>query len=371
MLDTSSRARKGPVAIDWILLVFCLLMLFLMFALPGQETIPFHLLFLALALVYGLRVWPLGVTTVIIAVTTIATGTAMVLHYRQDYLEAPELNEVPLMPALLAAMVWHARRRASAQRQVEEMAEERAASLVRQQEFLRDACHAIRTPVTIARGYVELVEGSTTETLQLSDLNVVKMQLDRMTRMSSRLMAIAELDRGDSLLLRPLDLSSFVGEIGQHWSASANRRWRVVTNAAAWARVDREHFETVVDALVENAINYTTTADTIRIECRPAGEECVVEVADSGPGIAESDRLQVFDRYWHLPSPDGSSGSGLGLAAVHAIILAHGGRVEALHAPEGGALIRIALPTMSTEQQPTAANEASVIEAEPGSARHR
>ncbi|MEO8328555.1 MAG: HAMP domain-containing sensor histidine kinase [Candidatus Nanopelagicales bacterium] len=359
MSDTSFKALKHPVVIDWMLALFCVLMLCLMFAVPGQETIPFHLLFLSLALVYGLRVWRLGVTTIIICVVTISTGAAMVVHWQQGYIEAPELVEVPLMPALLAAMVWHAQRRASAQRQVEAMAEERTHNLVRQREFLRDACHAIRTPVTIARGHVELIECSLQQDLQLQDIAVVKVQLDRMARMSSRLMALAELDRGDSLTLRPVDLGEFVREIAQHWSASINRRWQIEVTKTGMIAIDADYFEKALDALVENALRFTTVTDVVRIECHPNAAGCVLEVADSGPGISLEDRKHVFERFWHLPSPDGSSGSGLGLATVQSVVRAHGGSVTALPAPEGGALMRVQVPTGVPAQSPAAVDDPS------------
>lgn len=344
MSDTSSSPHSRGVLLDWLVGGFCALMLLMMFAIPGQETIPYHLLFLALGIVYGLRVWPLRITTITIVATTLATGAAMFIHWRQEYIEMPELVEVPLMPALLAAMVWHARTRTRAQAQVEAMAEERAANLERQREFLRDTCHAIRTPVTIARGHVDLIEASLEDELAREDIGVVKVQLERMHQLSSRLLALAEFDRDPKLVVQHTDMAGLVVEIGRHWAACTERDWRIVTGGSVWVSVDTDWFEQAADAIIENAIRFTGPTDSIRLECRQVGAECIVDVADSGPGIPTEDLEHVFERFWHRPSPGGSTGSGLGLAAVRSVVGAHAGSVEALPAPEGGAVIRIRIP---------------------------
>ena len=323
-----------------------------MFAVPGQETIPYHLLFLALGIVYGVRVWPLHITGIAIALTTLVTGWAMYIHWKDEYIELPELVEVPLMPALLGAMVWHARRRSQAQAEVESMAEERAASLVRQREFMRDTCHAIRTPVTIARGHTDLIEASLPEGLPQQDIEVVRTQLDRMSRMSSRLLALAEFDREPNLSLSRVNMPTFIEGIAHHWSSATVRNWRVILGGTCTVAIDPDWVEEALDAVVENALRFTSTSDVIRIECRATGAECIVEVGDGGPGIPPGELAHVFERFWHRPAPDGSSGSGLGLATVLSIARAHGGSVEAAAAPEGGALIRLRFPIQARDTSP-------------------
>ncbi len=349
MSDTSSRAPRQQVVVDLVFGGFCALMLVLMFAEPGQETIPYHLLFFALAVVYGFRVWGPDKTIWLIVVISAVSGVVMVLHWRQDSIEAAELIEILLMPAIVGAMVFHAHRHAVASRRMHDQARERTEALVRQRELLRDACHAMRTPVTIARGHIELLQLELPQEKSNKDLQVVRSQIDRMARMMSRLIALTELDRGDALLRQPTDVAGFVAEIGLNWTPAASRRWQVIAPHPIAALIDREYFEIVVDSLIENALNYTTPDDAIRIECDQQGTECVIEVADSGPGIPVEVRDQVFERYWHNEAPNGSSGSGLGLAVVRSIVLAHGGAVEATASPEGGALIRLRIPVTALD----------------------
>jgi signal transduction histidine kinase len=333
------------VAVDIALLGFCLAMLALMRAWEGAETVPYHFLFLSVALVYGFRVWPLLPTVVVIVAITGSTGLIMYGHYRAGAIDsASELAEVPLMPALLVAMVWHARRRAAAQRQTEVMADERRASLEREREFFRDTSHAIRTPVTIARGHLELIEPTLTDDLTRQDVGVALRQMDRMSALSNRLLALAQLDAGIALRRAQIDLCEFVDEIGKNWSNSADRHWVVTPSAAAPIWADAEWLALALDAIIENAVHFTKPGDRIVIAGRVNPDSCVISVADSGPGIDPGDLPQIFERFWHRRPPGGEMGSGLGLPIALATARAHGGLVTAANQRGGGACFELTLP---------------------------
>src|SRR6476619_7423670 len=111
MWATSSRSsRRGlsrNAAIDVAVFAFCVAMLLAMATSPGEETIPYHLLFLCVTIVYGFRVWPLLPTLAILLIITVVTGWVMVTHYVNGSIDRQELAEVVLMPMLVAAMVWH------------------------------------------------------------------------------------------------------------------------------------------------------------------------------------------------------------------------------------------------------------------------
>ena len=117
------------------------------------ETVPFHFIWVSLTLVYGLRVWRRETTAGVLAAVAVVTGTLILVDIHHGTQEWSELTEVPLMTAMFVAMAWHARRRQVALVAVERLAEERASLLERQERFLHDASHELRTPVTIARGH--------------------------------------------------------------------------------------------------------------------------------------------------------------------------------------------------------------------------
>lgn len=345
VLPVARRVRPSRgLIVDSLLAVFMLAMLVLMIGLPGEETIPYHFLFLSLTIVYGFRVWPLRPTIAVTVVVTGATGWVLGAHALDGIIDRAELAEVPLMPALFVAMVWHAQRRAAALREVERMADQRRASLEREREFLRDTSHAIRTPITIARGHLELAGGATSTPAVRPHVDVALRQLDRMSALSDRLLALARLDAGEQLDRRPADLAAIVREMGRNWTANTDRNWQVACRPTGPVRVDPDWLELAVDALVENAVHFTASGDTIQLGCTSSPGHIMITVADSGPGIDGEDLPLVFERFWHRRPEDGPMGSGLGLPMARAVAEAHGGTLTAEPGPDGGARFVLSIP---------------------------
>jgi signal transduction histidine kinase len=331
---------------DGLLAAFVLAMLALMNVMIGREVIPYHLLFLGLTLVYGFRVWPLRPTLVVTLLVTVATGWILVVHQIQDGSSRAEWAEIPLMPLLFLAMVWHARRRKAAQDQLELMSEERLAVFEREREFFREASHAMRTPVTIAIGHLELLEPALDTPESADDYAIVLRQMDRLSALSTRLLALAKLDSGRALRYVGVDLGEFLDDIARNWRESADRDWELERPAGAQVvEADRAWLELALDALIENAVHFTAPGDRIRLSCERSGPWYVIGVADTGPGIQDKDLPHVFERFWHRSPPSAAPmGSGLGLAMAQATAQAHGGRILAARAPEGGALFQVLLP---------------------------
>jgi signal transduction histidine kinase len=339
--------------IDLGLFAFCLAMLVLMQVNAGEETIPYHFLFLSLTIIYGFRVWPIVPTVVVLVAVTVTTGAIMVLHFVQGYIDEPELAEVVLMPALVVAMVWHARRRAAAQAAVEVMAEQQRDMLERQREFFRNTSHAIRTPVTIARGHLELADDEMVVPQAREDVGVALRQLDRMTLLSNRLLALAQLDAGEVLPSEPVCFRELFVELGSNWSAGAHREWVInCPDEKAVVMADRERLGQAVDALVENAVHFTADNGRIELAGIVSERECLFRVSDDGPGIAAEDLDHVFERFWHRRPPDGPMGSGLGLSMALATARACHGTVRAFNNPQGGAAFELSLPRIPAVPRP-------------------
>ena len=340
----ASRWRSGSIVEVWTGL-FVLAMLLAMIATPGEETVPYHLLFVWLTLVYGFRVWPIRPTLLLVGAITAATGAIMYARVADGTIDGPELTEVPIMPLMLLAMIWHAHRRAAAQRQVEAMVEERERSLLREREFLRDTSHAIRTPVTIARGHVELIQAGLSDPDAYEDCRVVVRQLDRMCAMSARLLALARLDSAAPLSLEKLELDLFVEQTAMNWRGSVDREWRMDPEAGS-VHADREWLELAIDALVENAVHFTRPGDRIELSSRQVNGVGTITVADTGAGIAPEDLPHVFERFWHKRPSDGVPGSGLGLAMAQAAAQAMGGGLTVTSALGTGTRFEMSLPSI-------------------------
>lgn len=335
---------RRRLLVDVSLAAFMTVMLVLMVRMPGQETIPYHFLFLALTLVYGFRVWSVLWTAVVTILVTTSTGWILASHFSDGAIDAPELSEVPLMPMLFLAMVWHARRRVAAMRSVEFMAEERRTNLERERELLRDTSHAIRTPVTIARGHMELIRPTLADPLAREDADVVVRQLDRMSALSGRLLALARLDFGHAVLPRPLDLSEVITETGRNWAANADRTWVIECGPTGLVELDPEWLGLALDALLENAIRFTQPGERIELSCRRDDNRATVVVADAGYGIAPEDIPHVFERFWHRNPPGSPPGSGLGLPMAREAAAAHGGSLTVTSTRDVGTRFELTLP---------------------------
>src|SRR5437016_1233882 len=117
----SPRAEPSEAARVLILAwsVFAAINLWLMFLIPGGETIPFHLVWLSMALVYGLAPWRPRTMAITLLVVGVVTFAALQHHVNAGYIPQEETTEVPLMSAIFLAMVWHVKRRQAALREVE------------------------------------------------------------------------------------------------------------------------------------------------------------------------------------------------------------------------------------------------------------
>jgi two-component system sensor histidine kinase BaeS len=114
--------------------------------------------------------------------------------------------------------------------------------------------------------------------------------------------------------------------------------------AGAVVRGDADRLHQALGNLLANAARYCRPGDAVTVRVGASGDRAVLEVADTGPGIAAEDLAHVFDRLWRGRASGATSGSGIGLAVVRELVSAHGGTVTAASPPGGGATFTIRLP---------------------------
>jgi len=310
-----------------------------MFTLAGWETIPYHNIWVSMALLYTFRLWPLpimgAVLGVVVLVSGVALGYVVVWHHSAGW---DEMAEVPMMAAMYVVIVSFALRRQEALAKLRE-------SSARQRDFVRDASHHLRTPITIALGHAELLRSGIENGQHADDAAIVVEELGRVSVISDRLLLLASADDDRVLARDEIDPSMLVHETARRWTGAANRDWEVVDDARGTIVGDEERLSLALDCLIENAVKATGEGDWIAIRSTASADELVLEVADSGPGVPIEDRARIFDRFARGPRKPRSNGggAGLGLALVKAIVEAHGGRVGVGGTPEGGARFRIVL----------------------------
>ncbi len=315
-----------------------------MIAWPSWETIPFHVIWISLTFLYGFRVWSILKTSVLLGVVVIATGASIMVDAFAGSQLWGELFEVPLMSAMFVAMVWHARRRVEALATVEALAEERAALLEQEERLLHDVSHELRTPVTIARGHLELL-GRRLEENQ-PELVVAFEELERIERIVDRLLLLARAERPDFVAPTSIRLVPFLEDVFMRWAEVAPRAWRLGEILDVTIQVDETWLRAALDALLENAIQYTETHARIELSARGEEHFVIISVADEGLGIAAESLVRVFERFARSDASRSrrEGGAGLGLSIVLAVARAHGGTCTAQSDLGRGSVFELRLP---------------------------
>jgi signal transduction histidine kinase len=344
MSGIGSLLRSRWLEVAWA--AFAALNVFVMVLWPRWETVPFHFVWVSVTLLYGLAVWSVRNTAVVLAVIMLATGAAIVRDTIEFHENADEITEVPLMAAMFVAMVWHARRHRAAVNEVQRLAEREHTMRERERTFVRNASHELRTPITVARGHAELAAGQQTDVTSAEDLAIVIDELDRLSTLSSRLLLLAAADSPDFLSSCTVDVAELVEGVVRRWAPTTPRDWRAEVTRPATAVVDAARVEAAVDALIENAVAFTSSGARICLSVGVSGEGVTVDVADTGVGIAPDDLTRVFEPFARggYGRDQRTGGTGLGLALVRAVVQAHGGAVAIRSTLGMGTVVTLTFP---------------------------
>jgi signal transduction histidine kinase len=175
-----------------------------------------------------------------------------------------------------------------------------------------------------------------------------------MGRLIADLLLLARADAGRLQAHRPVDLAEVAGDAAAEVAPLMGERELVVDNDRP-LRVEgsRDELHRMVLNLLDNAIRHTPRGSRVELRLREDKSDAVVEVADDGPGIPESMRTEVFDRFVRGRGPADTArgtGTGLGLAIVSAVADSHGGSVEAAASKSGGALFVARIPLAKAPQ---------------------
>ncbi len=287
MSDIGSTLRRRWVEVAWGLFAAANVVVILM--LSQWETIPFHFVWVSLTLVYGIRLWRLRTTMFVLLVVMAVTGAALAWSIARGHQGPDELAEVPLMAAMFLAMVWHAERRQSAIEETARLAESEHRLLMGQREFVRDASHELRTPITVARGHAELIRDADLNGQVAKDAEVILDELGHLSSLSERLLILTTAGHPGFLSMTSIPVVPFIEGLVRRWTPTAARDWQVRIAAQGTILADPERMGTALDGVLENAVKATDEGDTIRVSCRAEGDDLVIEVADEGRGIAPED----------------------------------------------------------------------------------
>ena len=314
---------------------------------PGAELILFHAVWIALALVM-LRTSPSRTHVWILVAFVVGLAVIVAVDdLRTHYEELDTLVELFLdLPAFVAVIVLARRQRRFLVAEREAAVAEQLRN-IRQRAFFSNASHALRTPLTVARGHTELALQATTDPEVRADLIVVLEEIDRLTRAAERNLRLSIAGEVDHQQLQPVDVHELARTTVERWRPAAHRAWSAVaTGPDCEILVDPEQLTEAMDAVIENAVLATTEGGSIVVRSEVDSDSIVLSVTDDGCGFGESEPIQLFEPFEQGPnqSPLAPRGTGLGLAVVRAIAIAHGGSAQMENDHDSGTVVRITLP---------------------------
>lgn len=248
-------------------------------------------------------------------------------------------------------------------REVERLADsfnsmlDRIANLIREIKETNDnITHDLRSPIARIRVIAESLlttENSPEKVTDLSSEMIV--ECDNLLSIADTMLDIAEMEAGvASMQISEVQLTDLLGDVCDLFRPAAEERGiriELNLNGPVSLSADRARLQRALSNILDNALKYSPDGGTISVAVQELSGSVQVEISDSGNGIDDDDLPHIFDRFYRGDKSRASSGNGLGLGVVRAIVSAHGGTVTVSNNVGQGATFRIRLPLGTTDQR--------------------
>jgi two-component system sensor histidine kinase BaeS len=230
-----------------------------------------------------------------------------------------------------------------------DLSERRDRSERQRKAMISDIAHELRNPTTNIQTWLEAAEDGVTPT----DRHLLALLLDETSQLSRILDDLRDLAAADAGTLRihpePFRLGDVLGvAVEAHRGAAEAGRVQLTTlfDPRATVLADPVRLRQVAGNLLSNAVRHTPPGGTVALRAGVTGPDLVIEVSDTGTGIAPDDLPYIFDRFWRADRSRGrdTGGSGLGLAIVRDLAAAHGGTVNAVSTLAAGTTVTVRVP---------------------------
>lgn len=227
------------------------------------------------------------------------------------------------------------------------------AAFARERQFISDASHELKTPLTVINANAQMLErwGDRDADVRREALEAIRMESAQMARVINAMLTLAKTDSSETLPFEPLNLRSMVGDV-----ANALRPRALEKGLALETRCDGDAYvlgepgllRQLIVNLTENAIKFTASGG-VTISMRAENSHAHLDVTDTGPGIPEEALPHVFERFYRADPAHSRAveGTGLGLAVVSSIVRAHGGTIGVKSSAGSGTTVSVTLPALS------------------------
>ena len=227
------------------------------------------------------------------------------------------------------------------------MLDEQHSLEARLRQFVADASHELRTPVSVILGITELWRRGELRDGEERDeaIHRIGRSGNQLGELVEGLLLLARLDEGRTTVHAPVDLALLIGEVVSDASATdPHRTIEVYVPGSVVVQGDASGVRQVVTNLVSNALRYTPPTAVVEVRLSVIGDTAILDVDDSGPGMTHEEASHAFDRFWQAEPSRSRSGAGLGLSIVRSIVVSHGGDVTLLSDPDSGTRVSVKIP---------------------------
>ena len=243
-----------------------------------------------------------------------------------------------------------------------EMTDRLGRVLEAQREFVANASHQLRTPLTGLRLRLEAATLSADSPELARELTAAEHETERLAKLLTALLTLAR-DGAAPAPARPVDIALAAERARERWQPEAERSDRRLVLAGddgVFAAASEEDVAIVLDNLLENALLYSPPGTDVTVEWRRESGAAVVAVLDHGPGVERADAERLFDRFARGPAGAQAPGTGLGLAIVRTLARRWGGDASLATRAGGGARAEVRLPATAPAPAPRDREEVRV-----------
>jgi signal transduction histidine kinase len=212
-------------------------------------------------------------------------------------------------------------------------------------EFIANASHELKTPLTALSGYLEMLEDEEDERVRAEFLNDMRAQTGRLQSLARTLLDLSRLDANAvTFRTEEVDLEDLLHGLRRDFGYTGRALNIRAEEGVPPVKTDPNQLHRAIAILVDNALKYSDEASPVDLGLSLQDGRVVISVTDRGCGILESEIPHIFDRFYRAQGSSRADGTGLGLALAHEITDHLGGDIQVHSRPNAGSIFSVLLP---------------------------